>query len=96
MEDLNLFSNIMSCLDDYMLLKGKKEINDMEANVELERVGLLEDSASVPGKPLRLLLRKLRDTNLLPQNIIEHCGSWSIKLSKTIAQKPTVEQFQYC
>ena len=35
MEDLNLFLKIMSCLDDYMLLKGKKEINDMEANVEL-------------------------------------------------------------
>ena len=46
MEDLNLFLKIMSCLDDYMLLKGKKEINDMEANVELERAGLLEDSAS--------------------------------------------------
>ena len=96
MEDLNLFSKIMSCLDDYMLLKGKKEINDMEANVELERAGLLKDSTSVPGKPLRTLLGKLRDDNVLPQNIIEHCGSWSIKLSKTIAQKPLVQQFQYC
>ena len=89
-------SIIQGCLDNYMLKMGKVEINEIEANNELARAGLMEDDQSRPGRPLREYLSSLRDTNLLPQNIIEHCGSWSIKLSKTIAQKPTVEQFQYC
>lgn len=31
MVDFKNFSAILSCLDDYMVLKGKKEINDIEA-----------------------------------------------------------------
>ena len=34
MVDFKNFSAILSCLDDYMVDKGKKEINDMEANME--------------------------------------------------------------
>jgi len=96
MVDSKRFSAIQTCLDEYMLLKGKKEINDMEANQELARVGLLNDSTPNPGKPLRKMLTGLRDANLLPQNIRQLYGSWVIKASNTIARFPTVNQFQYC
>ena len=33
MVDFKNFSAILSCLDDYMVNKGKKEIDDMEANM---------------------------------------------------------------
>lgn len=96
MVDFKNFSAILSCLDDYMVLKGKKEINDMEANRELARAGLLKDSQPNPGSPLRDLLIKMRDSNILPQNIRQVYGTWTIKLSKTIAKLPLVNQFQYC
>lgn len=96
MVDFKNLSAILSCLDDYMVLKGKKEINDMEANRELARVGLLKDSQPNPGSPLRDLLIKMRDSNILPQNIRQVYGTWTIKLSKTIAKLPLVNQFQYC
>lgn len=79
-----------------MLLKGKREINDMEANQELARVGLLNDSTPNPGGPLRKVLIALRDANLLPQNIRQMYGSWVIKNSTTMARSPMVNQFQYC
>lgn len=44
MVDLKKFTAILSFLDNYMTSKGKKEINDMEANRELEHAGLLNDS----------------------------------------------------
>ena len=96
MVDFKKFSAILSCLDEYMVTKGKKEIDDMEANRELERVGLLKDSQPSPGSPLRDLLMKMRDSNLLPQNIRQTYGIWTIKLSKTMAKFPQVNQFQYC
>lgn len=96
MVDFKTFSAIQSCLDEYMLLKGKKEIDDMEANRELARAGLLTDSLPSPGKPLRNLLTRLRDSDLLPQNIRFMYGTWFIKLSKTIARLPQINQFQYC
>ena len=96
MVDFKNFSAILSCLDDYMVDKGKKEINDMEANMELARAGLLKDSQPNPGSPLRDLLMKLRDANLLPQNIRQKYGMWTIKLSKTMAKSPLINQFQYC
>ena len=96
MVDFKKFSAILSCLDDYMVLKGKKEIGDMEANMELERAGLLNDSQPNPGSPLRDLLMKLRDANLLPQNIKQAYGAWTIKLSSTMAKFPLINQFQYC
>ncbi len=96
MVDFKNFSAILSCLDDYMVLKGKKEINDMEANRELDRAGLLKDSQPNPGSPLRDLLIKMRDSNILPQNIRQAYGTWTIKLSKTMAKLPLVNQFQYC
>ena len=96
MVDFKNFSAILSCLDDYMVLKGKKEINDMEANRELDRAGLLKDSQPNPGSPWRDLLIKMRDSNILPQNIRQAYGTWTIKLSKTMAKLPLVNQFQYC
>lgn len=69
MVDLKKFTAILSFLDNYMTSKGKKEINDMEANRELEHAGLLNDSQTEPGLPLRNLLMSMRDTNHLPQNV---------------------------
>lgn len=96
MIDLKKFSAIQTCLDEYMSHIGKNEINDMEANRELARAGLLDDSQPYPGKPLRNLLAGLRDFNLLPPNIRQKYGTWVIKLSTTIAKCPLVNQFQYC
>jgi len=90
------FSTIQHCLDKYMIAKGKTEIGDIEANRELARAKVLNDSQPYPGKPLREMLKALRDSNLLPQNIRQKYGSWVIKLSSTIAKIPTVNQFQYC
>lgn len=96
MEESNVLSTILTCLDKYMLDKGKTEIGDIEANMELERAGLLTDSKRRPGSPLREVLKSLRDTNLLPQNIRQKYGTWVIKLSTTMAKTPMVNQFQYC
>jgi len=79
-----------------MLKHGKTEIGDIEANMELDRKGLLADSNPNPGKPLRDMLKKLRDSDLLPQNIRQLYGTWRIKLSKTMARMPMINQFQYC
>ncbi len=96
MVDFSVLSAILKCLDTYMIKQGKKEINDIEANCELARVGLLTDSLPNPGKPLRELLVKLRDSNHLPQNIHQKYGAWYIKISSCIAKLPLVNQFQYC
>lgn len=77
-------------LDEYMIRSGKDEINEMEANRELAKAGMLEDETSHPGRPLRELLNKLRDSNLLPQNICQRYGAWKIRISSTVARKPTV------
>ena len=96
MVDLKKFTAILSFLDNYMTSKGKKEINDMEANRELEHAGLLNDSQTEPGLRLRNLLMIMRDTNHLPQNVKQVYGAWTIKLSTTMAKIPLVNQFQYC
>ncbi len=95
MGDSKFISSILSCLDEYMVLNGKSTIDDMEANCELARVGLLKDSQPNPGEPLRNLLTKWRDTNLLPNNIRQDYGSWSIKHSTSIIKSPLIDQFQY-
>lgn len=77
-------------LDEYMIRSGKDEINEMEANQELAREGMLADEMSHPGKPLREVLIKLRDSNRLPQNIRQRYGMWKIRISSTVARKPTV------
>ena len=96
MVDLKKFSVLQTYLDRYMESSGKKEINDIEANRELDNAGLLKDSQSQPGLPLRNLLISMRDSNHLPQNIKQMYGSWGIKLSTTMAKIPLVNQFQYC
>lgn len=77
-------------LDDYMIRSGKDEINEMEANRELAKAGLIEDEQAHPGKPLREWLCSLRDSNILPQNIRQRYGAWRIRISGTVAKKPTV------
>ena len=41
------------CIDNYMEENSKTEIDEREANGELERAGLLNDDTRNPGKPLR-------------------------------------------
>ena len=94
MTDKNL-KDLQLCLDEYMMRTGKHEINEMEANTELARAGLLEDDEPHPGRPLREILIRLRDTNLLPQNIKHLYGQWKIRISGTIAKAPMFFQFQY-
>lgn len=48
---------IIKVLDDYMNKQGKSSIAPPEANQLLERKGLLADSKSRSGLPLRKLLR---------------------------------------
>ena len=86
-------SLIQGCLDDYMSKMGKVEINEIEANNELARVGILEDDQRRPGRPLREYLISLRDTNLLPQNIKQLQGLWKIKHSKTVMKVLQILQF---
>lgn len=95
MTDFKQIQRFQDCLDKYMMRTGKKEINDMEANSELARAGLLEDYPPHPGRPLREILTSLRDSNLLPQNIRPLYGQWRIRLSGTIAKFPMFMQFQY-
>lgn len=94
MTDKNL-KDLLHCLDEYMMRTGKQEINEMEANTELARAGLLNDDEPHPGRPLREILMRLRDTNLLPQNIRHLYGQWKIRISGTIAKAPMFFQFQY-
>lgn len=81
------------CIDNYMARNNRAEIDEREANGELERAGLLNDDNRHPGKPLRELLDTLRDSDMLPRNIIYSCGQWHIRHSKTIAIGMVIFQF---
>lgn len=85
--------SIQHCLDAYLQRIGKVEINEIEANRELERAGVLADDHSHPGTPLREELCRLRDTNKLPQNMRQLFGSWKIKHSKSIMKMMQIVQF---
>ena len=84
-----------AALDESVLkeIEGQVEINEIEANNELARNGLMEDDQSRPGRPLREYLSSLRDTNLLPQNIKQLQGLWRIKHSKTVMKVLQILQF---
>jgi len=51
---------IIEYLDNYLTRTGRPSIDPVEANALLEKAGLLRDSATRKGKPLRELLRKGR------------------------------------
>lgn len=85
--------SIQNCLDDYMVKKGKSEIDDIEANKELARAGLMKDDQAAPGQTLRDFLCYLRDANILPQNFKQIQGLWTIKHSKTMAKFIQILQF---
>ena len=88
-----LYSKLQHCLDSYMELRGKKEIDEMEANSELARQGLLEDDQAHPGRPLRELLAHLRDSNLLPRNVKQVFGAWKIKHSRALQMRQQIFMF---
>ena len=87
------FQKFVRCIDEYMIHNGKKEINEMEANRELSKAGILKDEVSHPGKPLREVLCELRDANKLPGNISQRYGSWRIKVSSTLVKGETICSF---
>ena len=84
---------IQKCLDDYMSKRGKTEIGDIEANQALAVAGVINDDQAHPGRPLREILRHLRNSNLLPQNVKQLQGLWTIKHSKTMAKVLQIMQF---
>lgn len=94
MTDNKTLQKLLHCLDEYMKRTGKHEIDEMEANTELARAGLLNDEDPHPGRPLRELLMRLRDSNHLPENIKQIYGQWKIRISSTIAKAPMFFQFQ--
>lgn len=76
--------SIITKLDDYLQLTGKKSIGPVEANKMLSKYGLLKDSKDRPGKPLRELLRK---------GLIKHAyqtggkgSEWAIPLSNSLKE----------
>ncbi len=81
------FPQVMQSLDSYLERHGKQEIDEIEANTELNRLGLMEDDQMHPGRPLRELLTWLRDHNKLPRNIRQILGSWHIKNSKAFQMR---------
>ena len=93
MTDTEKMKTAVLCLDKYMIDQGKEEIDEIEANRELEGAGSLGDEIANPGRPLRKILTKLRDTNLLPHNVRQIYGSWKIKISTTITRHEIIYQF---
>ena len=93
MMDTGKLQTLQDCLDEYMIRTGRHEIDEIEANSALARAGLLSDEDQHPGRPLRDILIRLRDSNHLPQNIRQMYGMWKIKLSGTIAKYPLILQF---
>ena len=93
MDKTNDLQTLQECLDEYMIHTGRHEIDEIEANSALARAGLLSDEDQHPGRPLRDILIRLRDSNHLPQNIRQMYGMWKIKLSGTIAKYPLILQF---
>lgn len=88
-----IYSELQHCLDCYMELRGKQEIDEMEANSELARQGLLEDDQAHPGRPLRELLSRLRDSNMLPRNVKQVFGAWKIKHSRALQMRQQIFMF---
>lgn len=56
MKEKNI-EKIIACIDRYLEQSGQQTITPPDANKLLERDGILNDSQSRPGKPLRDLLR---------------------------------------
>ena len=78
MDKTNDLQTLQECLDEYMIRTGRHEIDEIEANSALARAGLLSDEDQHPGRPLRDILIRLRDSNHLPQNIRQMYGMWKI------------------
>ncbi len=85
--------SVQHCLDAYLQRIGKVEIDEIEANQELARAGVLADDQKHPGNPLREFLSKLRDSNKLPANVRQLYGFWKIKHSKSIMKMIQILQF---
>ncbi len=93
MDNAENLKTLQECLDEYMIRTGRHEIDEIEANSALAHAGLLNDEDQHPGRPLRDILVRLRDSNHLPQNIRQIYGLWKIKLSRTIMKYPLILQF---
>lgn len=85
--------SVQHCIDAYLLKKGKEEINEIEANRELDRAGVMADDKQHPGEPLRTMFSDLRDHNSLPSNVRQLYGSWKIRHSRSTMKMAQIFQF---
>ena len=72
---------IISVIDEYLEANKKDYIGAVEANEVLTKKGLLRNSQSRPGKPLRDLLRK----GLIPQAYQDKGSKWVIPYSRNLS-----------
>lgn len=81
---------IIKAIDDFLETKHQKTTTPVEINPYLENKGLLNDSASRPGKPIRELLRKGKIPHAYQIGVnwqIPHSGKTSRNLKPVIDLK---------
>ena len=81
--------NIIKYLDDFLIKTGRIEIDAVEANAILAKVGLLKDNKDRAGKPLRDLLRKGK----LPHAYQANGRNWKIPHSSKKSNKIESKHF---
>jgi len=74
---------IIAFIDHYLEQSGEETIRPPEANKLLEKAGLLKDSATRPGKPLRRILRSWLIPHAFQDPPIKY-GRWYIPHSSSL------------
>lgn len=85
---------IINAIDEFLERKHQKTTTPVEINPYLEKEGLLNDSASRPGKPIREILRKGKIPHAYQIGVnwfIPHSGNSSKNLKPTISPKTEKE-----
>lgn len=86
--------SIINAIDEFLCRKHQKTTTPVEINPYLEKEGLLNDSVSRPGKPIREILRKgkIRHAYQIGVNwFIPHSGNSSKNLKPIISPKTEKE-----
>ena len=81
---------IIEFLDNHLTKLGLKAIGPVEANVLLEKAGILADSKDRPGSPLRKLMRKGQRPHTFQSE--GKCSSWSIPHSRKQSLRSSIYQ----
>lgn len=77
-------TNLISIIDEYLLLHNRQAIGAVEANALLARSGVLIDSEERPGLPLRKLLRGGKFPHAYQLG-----SKWVIPISKQVPNDPS-------